>query len=151
MTVWITGGAVSCSPCHIVKYPVDFAGKIEYLPFYKAFAEQKQSIDLLCEKIEQHILMALHNAQLNLSFLDNNPLFLSSTSFHIAHGELNHQDLGKCDLYHFTVIAEQLKIKHPKWQIYTIATSCTSSANALIYAKNSIDCGFYDNALIVSF
>ena len=71
MTVAITGGAVSCSPNHIVKYPVDFAGKIEYLPFYQAFNEPKQTIDLLCEKIKQHIIVALKNAQLNLSFLDS--------------------------------------------------------------------------------
>ncbi|MBQ1837205.1 MAG: hypothetical protein II131_01470 [Neisseriaceae bacterium] len=151
MTVWITGGAVSCSPCYIVKYPVDFAGKIEYLPFYKAFAEQKQSIDLLCEKIEQHIIIALKNAGLSLSFLDDNPLFLSSTSFHISQGELWYPNIGEKSLYQFNAIAEKLKIKHPKWQITTIATSCTSSANALIYAKNTIDCGFYNNALVLGF
>ncbi|MBR0128481.1 MAG: hypothetical protein IJM09_01555 [Neisseriaceae bacterium] len=151
MTVLITGGVVSCSPCYIVKYPVDFAGKIEQVPFYKAFAEHKQTIDLLCEKIERHIIIALQNAHLSLSFLDNNPLFLSSTSFHISQGELLYPAIREKSLYQFNAIAEQLKIKHPKWQIYTLATSCTSAANALIYAKNSIDCGFYDNALVLGF
>ena len=151
MTVAITGGAVSCSPNHIVKYPVDFAGKIEYLPFYQALNEPKQTIDLLCEKIKQHIIVALKNAQLNLSFLDENPLFLSSTSFHIAQGELLYPNFGEKSLYQFNAIAEVLQQKHPKWQIYSIATSCTSAANALIYAKNTIDCGFYNNAVVVGF
>ena len=39
MTVYLTGGCATYSPQNIVRYPVDFLGKIEYLPFYKAFDE----------------------------------------------------------------------------------------------------------------
>lgn len=151
MTVYITAGSVSCSPCNIVKYPVEFSGNIEYLPYYKTFNEHKQSIDLLCQKIEQHIFIALKNANLDISFLDENPLFLSSTSFHISQGELLYPNIGETSLYQFNAISEKLKKNHPKWKIYNIATSCTSSANAIIYAKNAIDCHFYQNAIIVGF
>ena len=93
----------------------------------------------------------MENAHLNISFLDDNPLFIASTSFHISQGELLYPHIGESSLYQFNAIGEQLKTKYPKWKIYHIATSCTSSANALIYAKNAIDCGFYDNAVVVGF
>ncbi|MDO5685898.1 MAG: beta-ketoacyl synthase N-terminal-like domain-containing protein [Neisseria sp.] len=124
------------------------------LPYFKAFDEDKLSVSSLCRLIEQHILQALQAAGKDAATIARVPIFLGSTAYVIAQYEITHAPPAprtSVHAYDLGEIADYFLQKYGNPHVVSCATSCTSSANALLYARNMIERGWCEEAMVVGF
>lgn len=121
------------------------------LPYFSAFEQQRLTLDLTCQYIEQLIEESISQAGWQLSEIRNIPIFLGSTGYVIADCEARF--LAKQPLpvhYSLAVIAEYLQQKY-QTQVFSLATSCTSSAQGIYYAYKMLQHNQHKKALVIGF
>ena len=103
-------------------------------PYFNAFKEPLLSLELLYHYIDLEI-DALYNVRVgSKSELKNIPILLGSTAYMISDCEMrvvHNQALPK--EHSLTVIAKDLQSRY-QTEVFSFATSCTSSAQAIGYA-----------------
>lgn len=142
-----------------VRKVLELDGESQQVHYFSAFNQTRLSLAELVFEIEKQIVQTIDMAGWDISELGQIPLFLASTSFSMAEYEikffgLDAEQLAKtCAQQPFSLndISIQLKQKWPNLEIINVATSCTSSANALLYAQRYIQLGLIQRAIIVGF
>lgn len=127
--------------------------------YFSAFQQRLLSESLMFAEIESHILAAMKMAGWHESELAEIPIFLGSTSYLISSQERrlltveSEEWNDACYKQPFTLnlVAHFFRDKYSNQNVFTFATSCTSSANALLYAKKYLNLNFSERAIIVGF
>ena len=120
-------------------------------PYFNAFKEPLLSLKQLYHYIDLEIDRTLQRAGWDKSDLKNIPILLGSTAYMISDCKTrvaHHQALPK--EYNLTAIAEDLGNRY-QTEVFSFATSCTSSAQAIGYAYKMLKVGMYKKALVVGF
>ena len=120
-------------------------------PYFNAFKEPLLSLEQLYHYIDQEIDRTLQRAGWDKSELKNIPILLGSTAYVISDCEMrvaNHQPLP--DEHSLAVISDDLRIRY-QTEVFSIATSCTSSAQAIGYAYKMLKASMYEKVLVVGF
>jgi len=120
-------------------------------PYFNAFKEPLLSLERLYHYIDLEINRTLQRAGWDKSELKNIPILLGSTAYMISDCETrvaHHQALPK--EYNLTTIAEDLGNRY-QTEVFSFATSCTSSAQAIGYAYKMLKVGIYKKALVIGF
>ena len=120
-------------------------------PYFNAFKEPLLSLEQLYHYIDQEIDRTLQRAGWDKSELKNIPILLGSTAYVISDCEMrvaNHQPLP--DEHSLAVISNDLRIRY-QTEVFSIATSCTSSAQAIGYAYKMLNANMYEKVLVVGF
>ncbi|MFU2047275.1 beta-ketoacyl synthase N-terminal-like domain-containing protein [Avibacterium gallinarum] len=126
-------------------------GQTQDFPYFRAFEQPLLNFDQLCTYLEQHIDNLLTQRDWQADGLHNTPILLGSTAYLMSDCEFrwqNNQPLPQ--EYSLAVIAERLKARY-QTQVFSFATSCTSSAQAMGYAYQMIAQGQCERALVVGF
>ena len=120
-------------------------------PYFNAFKEPLLSLEQLYHYIDLEIDRTLQRAGWDKSELKSIPILLGSTAYMISDCEMrvaHNQALPK--EHSLTVIAEDLQSRY-QTEVFSFATSCTSSAQAIGYAYKMLKVGMYKKALVVGF
>ena len=126
-------------------------GQVIELPYFNAFEQSLLSLDTLCELLTQQIAQCVLDAGWELSEIAEIPILLGSTAYTIADCEwclAHHQPLPSVP--NITAIADNLKARFGS-TLWSFATSCTSSAQAMGYAAKMIEQGKCHKAIVVGF
>ncbi|MFQ1014633.1 beta-ketoacyl synthase N-terminal-like domain-containing protein [Avibacterium paragallinarum] len=126
-------------------------GQTQNLPYFRAFEQPLLNFEQLCTYLENHIDNLLTQRGWQADRLHNTPILLGSTAYLMSDCEFrwqNNQPLPQ--EYSLAVIAERLKARY-QTQVFSFATSCTSSAQAMGYAYQMIAQGQCERALAVGF
>lgn len=121
------------------------------LPYFKAFDSQFVSLPELYSRIEQQITQLLEQTAWSQEELSQIPFFLGSTAYVIADCEarlVQQQPLPT--EYSIAVIGEYLRQKY-QTEVFSFATSCTSSAQGVHYAYKMLKSGLYSKAIVIGF
>ncbi|MFZ7343902.1 beta-ketoacyl synthase N-terminal-like domain-containing protein [Avibacterium volantium] len=126
-------------------------GQTQNLPYFRAFEQPLLNFEQLCTYLEQHIDNLLTQRGWQADERQNTPILLGSTAYLMSDCEFrwqNNQPLPQ--EYSLSMIAERLKARY-QTQVFSFATSCTSSAQAMGYAYQIIAQGQCERALVVGF
>lgn len=121
-------------------------------PFFLALPRQKHTAVALESLLCQHIYATLKQAKWDHTNLNNIPILLASSSYHITHYEaayLYQQPIQK--QISLDSIAHTLRQQLNTTQIYNLSTACTSSAQAIVQAAYMLHSHFCKQVLIVGF
>ena len=121
------------------------------LPYFRAFERPLMSLPELYRLIETQIEQTLLKAGWSLNELNNVPILLGSTAYVIADCEYRKANGQPLPTQHsLSVIADYLQMRYGT-QVFSFATSCTSSAQAVAYAAKMLENGLYNKALVIGF
>lgn len=123
----------------------------QVLPYFKAFAPDLLTVADLCRLTETQILSAAEDAGWLPEELTQIPLFIGSTSYVMSDREARQTSHGPHTRYAFDQIAGYLKQRFGHPNVLSFATSCTSSAQALVAAVQTVGNGFAPRALVLGF
>ena len=142
--------------------PMSFSGEDHQIPYFlmspivqKSAGQKPES--RLRENLTQVLEQVVKDAALSPEQIMRMGIFIGSSSFDVGASELAYQQARKTnedavalEIAGFGAVAEMareiLAIKGPA---FNFNTACTSSANAMLYAKQMIESGDIDHALIV--
>ncbi|WP_115912111.1 beta-ketoacyl synthase N-terminal-like domain-containing protein [Haemophilus parainfluenzae] len=136
---------------HLGQRTSNMLGQPLCFPYFNAFKESLLSLEQLYHYIDQEIDRTLQRAGWDKSELKNIPILLGSTAYVISDCEMrvaNHQPLP--DEHSLAVISDDLRIRY-QTEVFSIATSCTSSAQAIGYAYKMMKASMYEKVLVVGF
>lgn len=136
---------------HLGQCTSNMLGQPLCFPYFNAFKESLLSLEQLYHYIDQEIDRTLQRAGWDKSELKNIPILLGSTAYVISDCEMrvaNHQPLP--DEHSLAVISDDLRIRY-QTEVFSIATSCTSSAQAIGYAYKMMKASMYEKVLVVGF
>ena len=136
---------------HLGQRTSNMLGQPLCFPYFNAFKESLLSLEQLYHYIDQEIDRTLQCAGWDKSELKNIPILLGSTAYVISDCEMrvaNHQPLP--DEHSLAVISDDLRIRY-QTEVFSIATSCTSSAQAIGYAYKMLKASMYEKVLVVGF
>lgn len=127
--------------------------------YFSTFATPLLSEPAIFEIIETHVKAAIKNAGWDLSDFPDIPILIGSTSYSMPAKEKNLQDISPADFseacyqqsYCLNSIADFFAQKYSNFNVFSFATSCTSSSNAFIYAQRFLNSGYFERAIIVGF
>ncbi|QIW16757.1 beta-ketoacyl synthase [Pasteurellaceae bacterium RH1A] len=126
-------------------------GQAVDLPYFNAFDEPLLSLDQLYGYLEEQIAQTLEEAGWTEQDFSQMPILLGSTAYVISDCEARFaQQEPMPSQYSLAVIAEYLQARY-QTQVFSLATSCTSSAQAIQTAYKMLKNGLYDKALVVGF
>ncbi len=121
------------------------------LPYFKAFDSQFVPLPELYSRIEQQITQLLEQTAWSQEELRQIPFFLGSTAYVIADCEARlAQQQPLPTEYSIAVIGEYLRQKY-QTEVFSFATSCTSSAQGVNYAYKMLKSGRYSKAIVIGF
>lgn len=126
-------------------------GQEMVFPYFNTFAEPLLSLERLYAYFDEQIDRTLQQAGWSKSELKNIPILLGSTAYVISDCEVrlaNQQPLPQ--EYSLAVIADYLRERY-QTQVFSVATSCTSSAQAIGYAYKMLKNGKAEKALVIGF
>ncbi|QIM63848.1 beta-ketoacyl synthase [Pasteurellaceae bacterium Orientalotternb1] len=121
------------------------------LPYFNLFESPRLSLSELYQLIDQQIHQTLQQAGWSPDDLATMPILLGSTGYVIADSEARlaaQQPLPEA--YSIAMIGDYLR-QHYQTQVYSFATSCTSSAHAIQYAAKMLAQGLCCKALVIGF
>ena len=121
------------------------------LPYFKVFTPQLVSLPELYQLINQQITQILQQTGWQTDEMCQIPIFLGSTGYVIADCEarlVQQQPLPT--EYSMAVIGEYLRNKY-QTDVFSLATSCTSSAQGVNYAYKMLKSGNYAKAIVIGF
>ena len=136
---------------HLGQRTSNMLGQPLCFPYFNAFKESLLSLEQLYHYIDQEIDRTLQRAGWDKSELKNIPILLGSTAYVISDCEMrvaNHQPLP--DEHSLAVISDDLRIRY-QTEVFSIATSCTSSAQAIGYVYKMLKASMYEKVLVVGF
>lgn len=127
--------------------------------YFSAFECNRLSLTELAESIAKHINTTLKQCGWQASELANIPIFLASTSFSMSSHEIDFMNKGKDQLtklcaeqmFSLNEVSSELKKILPNIYVINVATSCTSSTNAIIYAHRYLTLNIIEKAIVVGF
>lgn len=127
--------------------------------YFSTFAAPLLSEPAIFEIIETHVKAAIKDAGWNLSDFPDIPILIGSTSYSMPAKEKNLHGIPPSDFseacyqqtYCLNSIADFFAEKYGNFNVFSFATSCTSSSNAFIYAQRFFDSGYFERAVIVGF
>ncbi|MCW9732710.1 beta-ketoacyl synthase [Avibacterium sp. 20-15] len=126
-------------------------GQNQHLPYFRAFEQPLLNFNQLCTYLEQHIDKVLTQRGWQADTLQNTPILLGSTAYLMSDCEFRwHNNQPLPQEYSLALIAERLKTRY-QTSVFSVATSCTSSAQAIGYAYQMIEQGQCERALVVGF
>ncbi|MFA9498870.1 beta-ketoacyl synthase N-terminal-like domain-containing protein [Mannheimia sp. E30BD] len=126
-------------------------GEQRELPYFKQFPQSPLALDALYRLIDEQIEHCLQQAGWQKETLCQIPIFLGSTGYVIADCEARlaaGQPLP--DAYSLAVIGSYLQARY-QTKVYSLATSCTASAQGIYYASQMLAQGWCDKALVIGF
>lgn len=121
------------------------------LPYFNLFTSPLLSLPELYHLIDQQIHQTLEQAAWSADDLATMPILLGSTGYVIADCEARlaaQQPLP--EEYSIAVIGDYLRQRY-QTQVYSFATSCTSSAHAIHYAAKMLSQGVCSKVLAIGF
>ncbi|MDO4698002.1 MAG: beta-ketoacyl synthase N-terminal-like domain-containing protein [Pasteurellaceae bacterium] len=126
-------------------------GQTVDLPYFNLFESPLLPLSELYRLIDEQIEQALAQAGWAKLERSNIPIFLGSTGYVIADCEyrLQHNQPLPTE-YSLAVIGDHLRQRY-QTEVYSLATSCTSSAQGIHYAEQMIRQGVCDKALVIGF
>lgn len=126
-------------------------GQTQNLPYFRAFEQPLLNLEQLYAYLEQHIEQIATQRGWQVEDLQNIPIFLGSTAYLMSDCEARwHNQQPLPTEYNLAVIAEHLKMRY-RTQVFSFATSCTSSAQAMGYAYQMIAQEQCERALVLGF
>lgn len=128
---------------------VSALGSRQTLPYFKAFAPDLLTLSDLCRLAEAQILAAAEDAGWLPEALAHIPLFIGSTSYVMSDREARQTRHGPHTRYAFDQIAGYLKQRFGHPNVFSFATSCTASAQAILAAAHTVANGFTRRALVL--
>lgn len=126
-------------------------GQATTLPYFNAFKSPLISLEQLYAYFDKQIDRTLQQAGWDKAELKQIPIFLGSTAYTISDCEFrlaHHQPLPQ--EHSLAVIAEALAERY-QTQVFSLATSCTSSAQAIGYAYKMLKNRRAEKALVLGF
>ncbi|AOF52962.1 beta-ketoacyl synthase [Rodentibacter caecimuris] len=126
-------------------------GQTTVLPYFNAFKEPLLSLERLYAYFDEQIDGTLKQVNWNKTEVKNIPILLGSTAYVMSDCEAriaNQQPLPK--EYSLAVIADHLRERY-QTQVFSFATSCTSSAQAIGYAYKMLKNNIAEKALVLGF
>lgn len=150
MSIYING-TIALFAKEQSKRLTEMLGESKTFPYFDAFSQPLLSLSSLYQKLDAHLSALLQKISWNADELSEIPILLGSTGYVISDCEyrLQHnQALPK--QYDLSVIAQELQ-KRYQCPVFSFATSCTSSAQAIIYAHKLIKNELYKKAIVIGF
>lgn len=126
-------------------------GQQRSLPYFAAFDTELLTLPQLCVLLETEILAAAADAGWTEAELAHIPLFVGSTSYVMSDREARQTRHGADTRYGLGQIAGYLKQRFRSPEVFSFATSCTASAQALLAAAQTLAGGFAGRALVLGF
>lgn len=126
-------------------------GQTIELPYFKTFTQSPLTLSELYKLFDKHIEKAIKQAGWKQEELVNIPILLGSTGYVIADCEARlktNQPLST--EYSMAIIGEYLQNRY-QTQVYSFATSCTSSAQAIYYAYQMLKAKTVEKVLVIGF
>lgn len=150
MNVYLTAGISSGNKTPSKQTALQLGLQTE-LPYFKTFSTQFLSLSELYRLIDQQITQILLQTGWKTSELNRIPIFLGSTGYVIADCEarLAQQQPLPAE-YSIAVIGEYLQNRY-RTEVFSMATSCTSAAQAVTYAYRMLCAGIYPKAIVIGF
>lgn len=120
------------------------------LPYFRALPHPILSHEQLITLLIHHLTKAIEHAGWSPEALQNAPIFLASTAYNISiYEHIYHQQHGENGSLDYIAALLRHHLNNPN--IYSIATACTSAAQALIQAAHQLNNHFTHQALIIGF
>ena len=138
------------APLPAASVPFAFLGQTAHAAYFRAFAEPRLSLAALADLIEIHLQAAAADAGWSAAQQAEAAVFIGSTAYNMADCEQRYL-AGAPDALSYTLhtITAELMKRLGHEQIYSFATSCTSSAHALMHAHRLLQSGLIKRALVV--
>lgn len=150
MAVYLTA-ATSTVAKSLSKQTALLLDQVTELPYFRAFEQPLLNLSELYHLIDMQIEQTLHQAGWSMNELSDVPILLGSTAYVIADCEYRVTHAQPLPEQHtLAVIGEYLQTRYHT-QVFSFATSCTSSAQAIAYAAKMIENGLYNKALVIGF
>ena len=121
------------------------------LPYFAAFDDELLTLPALCRLLEAEVLAAAAAAGWTPESLAHVPLFIGSTSYVMSDREARQTRHHSRTRYTLNEIAGYLKQRFGHPNVFSFATSCTASAQALLAATHTLANGFSPRALVLGF
>ncbi len=134
-----------------VRRTVHSLGQPRELPYFAAFPTELAGLAQLCGWVEAEIRRAAEAAGWGEHDLAGLPVFLGSTSYVMSDREARQPRRAEPERFTLCEIAGYLKTRFRSANVFSFATSCTSSAQALLAAARSIENGLTERAVVVGF
>ena len=150
MNVYLTAASAKFAN-HLGQRTSHMLGQPLHFPYFNAFDEALLSLEQLYAYFDVEIDRTLQLAGWDKSELKNIPILLGSTAYVISDCEArlaNHLPLP--EQHSLAVIADDLRRRY-QTEVFSFATSCTSSAQAMGYAYKMLQNGLYEKALVIGF
>lgn len=121
------------------------------LPYFRVFEQPLLDLPTLYRLIESQIEQTVQQAGWKIADLKDIPIFLGSTGYVITDCEarLAHNQALPAEPS-IAVAGDYLRERY-QTQVFSFATSCTSSAHGVNYAYKMIKNGVYNKALVIGF
>lgn len=127
---------------------LNLLGNTVTLPYFHALPQRITDQTRLTKLLLTHIQAAAENARWPAEYLSDTPIFLASTAYSISIYEQHTTHNGN---YSLDITAQGLREQLNNPQIYSIATACTSAAQAIVQAAAQMENGLAQRAIVVGF
>ena len=125
-------------------------GQAQKLPYFAAFPDELSTLPQLCGRLEAGIRRAA--AAAGWDDLAGIPVFIGSTSYAMSDREAGSGDPSAGQRYYtLCEAAGYLKTRLRSADVFSFATSCTASAQALLAAARCIGNGLAGRAIVAGF
>ncbi|MDO1508879.1 MULTISPECIES: beta-ketoacyl synthase N-terminal-like domain-containing protein [unclassified Neisseria] len=164
MAVYVTGASFVCAqgeneaafpPNGSIKPPAvqvsQMLGQTTEWPYFKAFGQDLLTLPDLFALLEKHMLQTASAAGWEEEELGCVPILIGSTAYVVSDQESRFGSGQDVYAYPPNEISEHLRRRWNNPHVYSFATSCTSSAQAIGYGCKMIENGFADKALVIGF
>ncbi|OOH90651.1 beta-ketoacyl synthase [Pasteurellaceae bacterium 15-036681] len=150
MAVYLTASASTVAK-NVAKQTALILNEAVSLPYFKAFESQLLNLAQLYQLLEQHIEQAVQQAGWGMADICQIPIFIGSTGYVLTDCEYRVQHNQPLPTeYTIANIGDYLRERYHT-QVFSFATSCTSSAQGLNYAYKMLNNGLCDKALVIGF
>ncbi|PJG85415.1 beta-ketoacyl synthase N-terminal-like domain-containing protein [Conservatibacter flavescens] len=150
MAVYLNASGYLCAKKCEKRTALQLGQSVE-LPYFNAFSKPLLTLHELYLLLEQQIEQVLEKAGWAVAEMSQIPVFLGSTGYVVADCEARlaaNQSLPT--EYSIAVIGDYLKHRY-QTQVFSLATSCTSSAQGVNYAFKMLQTGRAKKALVIGF
>lgn len=150
MTVYINGASAQFAE-KIGQRTSKMLGQETTLPYFNAFKEPLLSLEQLYAYFDKQIDRTLKQAGWDKSEMTKIPILLGSTAYVMSDCEARFACQQALPTeYSLAAIADHLREQY-QTQVFSIATSCTSSAQAIGYAYKMLENHQVEKALVIGF
>ena len=150
MSVYLNGAAALFSP-QVGQRTSKMLGQPTTLPYFNAFDSSLLSLPQLYAEFERQIDRTLQQVGWEHAELNHIPILLGSTAYVISDCEARLADQQPLPTEHSLAMIANWIQKRYQTQVFSFATSCTSSAQAIGYAYKMLKNGTRNKVLVLGF